>query len=768
MKKIWQNLDLQEIIQEKSLRVTWILILVVNLLLLSFYFFFYRPSLSNIDSRISTSQYEVAENTRLQLENYLDENIKSFSSLGQIAGIIHENPERKAIIKRFMKEKKWINQVSIVDMFGYETLKISQLYLLGPDDLKDVSKEEIFTVPLSGSVYLSPINYSEKAAPYFIISLPIKSSPEQISGVLVLHLSLQEIEKIIKDIKVEPLGKIYLVDRSGRVAVHQDARARLARTDISSRKAVAQLFETGREVIGTSDEYAYINEDGKKSYIVGVPLRTLQAGIFVETPVENAWAIYQKIKTSGLILSVVIVLLLIVLAANAAVLAKVFIDLKKGRESLGVEVEKRTHELVEMDRIAQLLVKRDLEITNANSKLDKKIQELEESKKSLMKALNDVESARQRSDEERDKNLAIISNLTDPILVLDKNDSISLYNTAAEKTLGLIYTDIGKKVSSLNGYSLENFKEFIRRDFTFKKIEQEGAPESAFEEMAIKLQDSETNFKVMTAKITAKNQDNLGVMKMFYDLTREKMIDRMKSEFISIAAHQLRTPLSAIKWIIKMVYDGDAGELNPEQKELLYKGYQSNERIIGLVNDLLNVSRIEEGKFGYNFTDSDLQDVLNMLVENYEKLIAKNHLKFTINKPDKLPKIYMDKERIGLVMQNLLENSIKYTPPLGHIEINIELPDNKMVKICIKDNGVGIPAKDQQKLFSKFFRAENVIRMETEGTGLGLFIAKNIINKHGGKIYVKSQEGMGTEIGFTMPLFSSGADEAKKTVDRSK
>jgi len=245
--------------------------------------------------------------------------------------------------------------------------------------------------------------------------------------------------------------------------------------------------------------------------------------------------------------------------------------------------------------------------------------------------------------------------------------------------------------------------------------------------------------------------ENLGILKIFYDISREKDLDRLKSEFISIAAHQLRTPLSAIKWVIKMVLDEDVGPLNKEQSELLEKGYKSNERIIHLVNDLLNVSRIEEGRFGYNFEKHDFLELVNSVVEGVAGLIDKNKIKLVINKPNLLPPIVFDQEKMLLVMQNLVDNALKYTPERGRIEINIDV-DKEFFKVSVKDNGVGIPEKDKQKLFSKFFRAANVIRMQTEGSGLGLFIVKNIINKHGGVIFVDSQEGRGTDVHFTLPL----------------
>lgn len=200
-----------------------------------------------------------------------------------------------------------------------------------------------------------------------------------------------------------------------------------------------------------------------------------------------------------------------------------------------------------------------------------------------------------------------------------------------------------------------------------------------------------------------------------------------------------------------MIIDGDAGKLNSEQKELLSKGYKSNERIIALVNDLLNVSRIEEGRFGYNFKKENFEEVLNVVLENVESLVKRSNINLSVVKPKKIPKVYMDKERLSLVLQNLVDNAIKYTPEYGKVEIKILILE-KLLKVVVKDNGVGIPEEEKAKLFSKFFRASNVMRMQTEGSGLGLFIAKNIIEKHGGRITLQSQEGKGTEIDFTLPL----------------
>jgi len=388
------------------------------------------------------------------------------------------------------------------------------------------------------------------------------------------------------------------------------------------------------------------------------------------------------------------------------------------------------------------------------SKVKERTKELEKSQAVLVATLEDVREARKKAEEEQIKTSAIINNYIDPIIVVDKAGKISLFNPAAKDILKLDDSLLGKKIAKKQNYSLENFREVIKIDFQVKSGAEMKIDDQNIEEVTLKQNDKELIYKVITAQVLGKNQKYLGVMKIFLNLTREKMLDRMKSEFISIAAHQLRTPLSAIKWVIKMILDGDAGKLNIEQQELLNKGYLSNERVIRLVNDLLNVSRIEEGKFGFNFETADFKEVLDIAISNVDSLVAKNHQELKVEIPPKLPKIYLDKERMIMVLQNLLDNAIKYTPEYGRIQIIVEV-DKQYLHVKINDQGVGIPAADQSKMFSKFFRASNALKLETEGSGLGLFIVKNIIEKHKGNVSLKSEEGKGTEVSFTLPFYKA-------------
>ncbi|OGJ00106.1 hypothetical protein A3I90_01160 [Candidatus Nomurabacteria bacterium RIFCSPLOWO2_02_FULL_41_9] len=228
--------------------------------------------------------------------------------------------------------------------------------------------------------------------------------------------------------------------------------------------------------------------------------------------------------------------------------------------------------------------------------------------------------------------------------------------------------------------------------------------------------------------------------------------DEVKSNFISVVAHQLRTPLSGVKWTLSMLLSGDLGPLSNEQRTFLMKSFESNTRMITLVNDMLVADHIQSGKVHYNFKHLDMVDLIdNVLFEINPQAFKKNiGISYKSHFKD-LPKVYSDPETMRAVVQNLLENAIKYTIDGGKIEIDIKR-DAGYLQVSIADNGIGIPKDQQKNVFEKFFRASNAIKRETDGSGLGLFISKTIVEKNNGKIWFESEEGKGTTFYFTIPL----------------
>lgn len=230
-----------------------------------------------------------------------------------------------------------------------------------------------------------------------------------------------------------------------------------------------------------------------------------------------------------------------------------------------------------------------------------------------------------------------------------------------------------------------------------------------------------------------------------------KVLDKVKSQFVSVAAHQLRTPLSAVKWTFELLLSGDMGTLQPEQKTLLMKAHESNQRLIGLINDLLDVDHIESGKFTYRFVPIDLFELIdNLILELASKANARKVRLILERSPITVSKITADPEKLRIVLQNLMENGIKYTLEGGAVHIGVA-EDETFLTVTVRDTGIGIPEEDQGKLFTKFFRAPNAVKVQTEGSGLGLFIVKEIVLQHGGKIWFESKAGKGTTFSFTIP-----------------
>ena len=233
---------------------------------------------------------------------------------------------------------------------------------------------------------------------------------------------------------------------------------------------------------------------------------------------------------------------------------------------------------------------------------------------------------------------------------------------------------------------------------------------------------------------------------------RLRELDSIKSEFVSVAAHQLRTPLTGIKWTLNALLNEEVGTLDEKQKKFISDGLVSTYRLIELINDLLDTARLEEGKFGFSFKVQALTPILEQTVKNYEVIAKEKGIEFTLKLPEaELPFLKLDTEKIGIVFDNLIDNAIKYTIPGGKVAVKVSI-DKKYVVIEVEDTGIGIPKAQFHRMFTKFFRAVNAQLAETSGTGLGLYVSYNIVKRHKGTLSFESREGEGSTFILSLPL----------------
>jgi signal transduction histidine kinase len=248
---------------------------------------------------------------------------------------------------------------------------------------------------------------------------------------------------------------------------------------------------------------------------------------------------------------------------------------------------------------------------------------------------------------------------------------------------------------------------------------------------------------------------------------RLEEIDSTKSEFVSVAAHQLRTPLTGIRWALKGLANKEFGNLNSDQLGAIKSGLTAAESAINLINDLLDIARIEEGRYGFHFTVAPLAPVLAGVIERQQRRADKKGIALVPPTIDASLCVKQDAERLGIAIENAVDNAIKYTPPKGTITVRAEVKD-KRIEVHVQDSGIGIPIDQQHRLFSKFFRAPNAMLMQTAGTGLGLYLMQNIVKRHNGSVYVKSAEGKGTTIIFSLPLVSCADASEEEPGDEDK
>lgn len=355
----------------------------------------------------------------------------------------------------------------------------------------------------------------------------------------------------------------------------------------------------------------------------------------------------------------------------------------------------------------------------------------------------------QTAEQERARTQALFSSLGDGVIATDEAGNISEINTAAVRILGyhaeeLLGKWFPKAIQAIDETGVET--ELMDRPVIQAMISGKPIASKTF----YLTKSGERIPVAVTVSPILLNNRPVGAIEIFRDISHEYEVDQMKSEFISLASHQLRTPLTAIKTYSHMLATGFSGDLTKSQKDFMDIILGSIDRMNELINTLLDISRIEEGRLSITQRTIRLDEIIQEIMTELRPAakVKRIKLNFTCQSDD--TSALTDPLLVKEVCANLLSNAIKYTPDKGTVTISLEAPAQQFI-INIHDTGYGIPKSEQKRVFTKFFRAENILNKDTSGTGLGLYLVKQIAESLGGDISFRSTEGKGSQFKFSLP-----------------
>jgi len=434
------------------------------------------------------------------------------------------------------------------------------------------------------------------------------------------------------------------------------------------------------------------------------------------------------------------------------------VPLKIGLRVIGVlDVQSDELNAFDLDDVAVLQALGDqVAIAIENARL---FEELEEHKATLEERVRerteDLAAALRHQKVEADKTRAIVEGIADGVMVFDANHEVIMVNPTAERMLNLpVPIALGQDMRNL----IEEADEAFDRDATMTVLTVLSALVGSRERLEAGEPLTQTRFQIGERTITASftpvaltDEGPFNVVAVFRDITREAEIDRMKSEFLSIAAHELRAPMTSIKGYSDMLLLGLAGEYEERQKQFLDTIKANVDRVMEMVNEFSEISRLETGDLRLDAKPLHIDKLVSEVVVSLRPQIEAKEINLTLEMPPGLPEVWGDRTRIIQVLTNLVTNAYKYTPRGGRIAIKAQGVDDSL-QVDVADTGVGIAPQDQERLFTRFFRADHPEVRRVTGTGLGLSITKSIVELHGGHIWVKSQLGEGSTFSFTLPL----------------
>ncbi len=761
-------------------------VIVVSVALLSngmFEVYFYYQEHKAALIRIQREQAEAASAKISQFIKEIESQLGWTTQLPWSASSIEQ---RRFDALRLLRQVPAITELAQVDSTGKERLRVSRLAMDVVGSGIDFSKEPKFTEAAANKIYYGPVYFRRESEPYMTLSL---AGTRRDAGVSIAEVNLKLIWDVVSQIKVGEKGSAYVIDRQGRLIAHPDISLVLRNTDMSRLPQVRAARQNNPNDPDDDLQVAQ-NIQGREVLTASAPIEPLGWRMFVELPVEEAYAslyeaLYRLVYVllaalifaglAGVFLARRMVGPIQALRAGAARIGggdfTQRISIKTGDELEGLanqfndmgarlqdsyadlekKVEQRTSELAQsvgelraLGEVSQA-VNSTLDLEQVLSTIVAKATQLSNTEAGAIYVFDEVQ---------QEFRLRATYGMSDEMIAAVRDQHISISEAVGEATERgepVQIADLGnERPSPINeimlrgGYRARLLVPLLRSDEIFGALVVRRKEPGEFPKNTVDL------LRTFAAQSVLAIQN----ARLFLEIEEKSRqladASKHKSQFLANMSHELRTPMNAILGYTELILDGIYGEPSEKMVGVLARVQTNGKHLLGLINDVLDLSKIEAGQLTLSLTDYSIKDMVYNVFGVVESLAKNKSLALNVDMPAQLPNAHGDERRLTQVLLNLVGNALKFTDEGGVTIKTVAAHD--LFTVAVVDTGPGIAPADQAKIFEEFQQADSSTTKQKGGTGLGLAIAKQIVEMHGGRLWVESELGKGSTFQFSLPI----------------
>lgn len=735
--------------------ILFILISITPVLALNTYWLYSQQNV--LYSQAQRRQTLLTESAAERADGFMSQKVQALILHSQSTSVLRGNKEESRMqLRNYIKQDQSIEKVRLLDDQGETSLSIEadEAAEIGASGSFDTNRAFRLVTFLGGKEYISPVRYIDED-PYVLVAVPVLTfsraqdfsqlstsergvvrSSEDVNGALLITVNLSSLWDTVFSGEEDSPAFSYIVDERKHLIGHPDQETAIARSDVSQKPTIKHFVDSPDTQDVETIEATGINGEPVLATHSIVPLTSWS--VITEEPLENISQSADEVASTVWTLNGVLALLAVVLS---------YLFSRRITKPIQ-QVAAGAHEIGRGNLDTQIDVKRNDEV----GMLAKSINDMSRQIKSLFEHVN----------AERSQLDMVLNSINEGVLALDDAGNIVLANQPA---IDLFEVDF----EAINGTPFKDLTAF-KQDVADVMIDVNdiAAEDNVVEYRNLKFTGSDEKeyfVDILVARATYSpengNDKAIKYLVTVIDQTKARELESMKVDFVSMAAHELRTPLTAIRGYIELILNAKNDELSPQFRQYLLHGYESTVQLSGLINNLLNVSKIERNALQMSMEKMDIAELVASSVRNQQFSAEKARLTLEYSGPDSGAFVVGDPIALREVVDNLITNALHYTPESGRVGVSVRVEDDTIIT-SVEDTGIGISEESVKKLFTKFFRVHGGLATGSGGSGLGLYISKSIVESHDGKIWVESTEGVGSTFSFCLPKYTDERYQALK------